>query len=88
MNKNKILAEKIASSDVFAYAKFFTIFMLVVMLGVYAGNVFFGKYSLEVLLNLRSDKSILEKRIQQLKNENAALQKSYFELKQLDPDLK
>ena len=48
----------------------------------------FGKSSLDVLLDLQSDRSALEQSVERLKNENAILQKEYFELKGLDPDSK
>jgi cell division protein FtsB len=58
----------------------------VVVLGIYIGNMLFGKASLEVLWNLKNDKTRLENSINTLKKENAALQKKLFELQQLDPD--
>jgi len=39
-------------------------------------------------LNLQSDKEVLEKKVSDLKEQNAILQKEYFELKGLDPDNK
>jgi len=68
-------------------AKLFLASLLVIGFGVYMGDLLFGKSSLDVLLGLQSDKNYLEKRLQSLKEENAALQKTYFELRQLDPDL-
>jgi len=68
-------------------AKLFLASLLVIVFGVYMGDLLFGKSSLDVLLGLQSDKNYLEKRLQFLKEENAALQKTYFELHQLDPDL-
>jgi len=68
-------------------AKLFLASLLVIGFGVYVGDLLFGKSSLDVLLGLQSDKNYLERRLQSLKEENAALQKTYFELRQLDPDL-
>jgi len=47
-----------------------------------------GKSSLDVLLNLQTDKETLSNKVMELKNKNAVLQKEYFELKDLDPDSK
>jgi chaperonin cofactor prefoldin len=59
---------------------------VVILFGIYVGNVLFGKSSLEVLWSLKTDKERLELRIDELKKENADLQKKLFELQQLDPD--
>ena len=60
--------------------------VVVVGFGLYIGDVLFGKSSLDVLLNLQADKDTLSVKIQSLQEENAVLQKEYFELRQLDPD--
>lgn len=60
--------------------------ILIVFFGVYIGDMLFGKSSLDVLLGLQRDKEVLQKRVLNLKEENAYLQKEYFELRQLDPD--
>lgn len=70
------------------YLKIFSLLVIVVGFGIYVGDMLFGKSSLDVLLNLQSDRSILEKSVDNLKHENAILQKEYFELKGLDPDSK
>ena len=57
----------------------------IILLGIYIGNIFFGTNSLEVQLNLIDYKNDLETRIEELKKDNARLQKEYFELKQLEP---
>lgn len=67
--------------------KLFFASLIVIGFGVYMGDLLFGKSSLDVLLGLQADKSYLEQRLESLKEENAALQKTYFELRQLDPDL-
>ena len=68
------------------YLKIFSLLVVVVGFGIYVGDMLFGKSSLDVLLNLQSEKQILEKSVETLKKENAILQKEYFELKDLDPD--
>ena len=60
----------------------------VIGFGIYMGDLFFGKSSLDVLLGLQTDKEQLERRVIELKHENAALQKEFFELRQLDPDMR
>ena len=61
---------------------------LVLALGVYIGILLFGDNSLEVLLGLEEYESYLQDEVDRLKRENAALQKEFFELKELDPDYK
>lgn len=68
------------------YLKILGLVVVVVGFGLYIGDVLFGKSSLDVLLNLQADKDTMTNKIQSLKEENAVLQKEYFELKQLDPD--
>lgn len=72
----------------FSVLKALIIILIVISLGIYIGNILFGKNSIEVLNALEYDKSRLQEVIIKLKNDNAALQKEYFELRQLDPDMK
>jgi uncharacterized membrane protein len=67
--------------------KLFLATLAVIAFGIYMGNLLFGKSSLDVLLGLQADKKYLQERLEALKKENAILQKTYFELRQLDPDL-
>jgi len=68
------------------YLKIVGLVLVVLAFGLYIGDVLFGKSSLDVLLNLQQDKDTLTSKIKNLKDENAVLQKEYFELRQLDPD--
>lgn len=68
------------------YLKVIGLVVVVIGFGLYIGDVLFGKSSLDVLLNLQADKDTLTEKIKSLKDENAVLQKEYFELRQLDPD--
>ncbi|WP_300367564.1 hypothetical protein [Hydrogenimonas sp.] len=60
--------------------------LAVVALGIYAGVLLFGPNSLTVLLGLEEQRTTYERHIKILKTQNAALQKEYFELKQLEPE--
>ncbi|WP_353661727.1 hypothetical protein [Hydrogenimonas sp. SS33] len=60
--------------------------LAVAALGIYAGVLLFGPNSLTVLLGLEEQRSTYERHIEALKAKNAALQKEYFELKQLEPE--
>ncbi len=62
------------------------VLVLVVLFGIYVGDMLFGKSSLDVLLNLQMDKEDLQKKVLHLKAENAKLQKDYLELYQLDSE--
>lgn len=73
-------------STVLFYLKILSLFIVVLGFGLYIGDVLFGKSSLDVLLNLQEDKDTLIVKIKSLKDENAVLQKEFFELRQLDPD--
>ncbi|WP_442764992.1 septum formation initiator [Sulfurospirillum cavolei] len=77
--------EEEGGTDLFSL-KILGLVVVVVGFGLYIGDVLFGKSSLDVLLNLQADKDTLSVKIQSLKEENAVLQKEYFELRQLDPD--
>jgi uncharacterized protein YlxW (UPF0749 family) len=55
----------------------------VIVVGVYISILLFGDNSLEVLMQLDEYKSYLGDEINDLKHENASLQKEYFELKEL-----
>lgn len=59
--------------------------ILVTVFGIYIGNLLFGTNSLEVLLQLESKKEELSSHVQELQQQNATLQKEYFELKVLEP---
>jgi len=59
---------------------------VVLAVGIYMGFIFFGDNSLSVLLDLEEHQNYLSEDIERLKAENAALQKQYFELKELDAD--
>ncbi len=72
--------------DASFYLKIIALALVVLFFGLYIGDVLFGKSSLDTLLNLQEDKDTLSTKIKTLKNENAILQKEYFELRQLDPD--
>jgi len=73
-------------STILFYLKILSLFIVVLGFGLYIGDVLFGKSSLDVLLNLQEDKDTLVIKIKSLKDENAVLQKEFFELRQLDPD--
>ncbi len=80
--------EKRDSKIVSFYLKIFSLLVIVIGFGIYVGDMLFGKSSLDVLLNLQSEKEILERSVDSFIKENAVLQKEYFELKDLDPDSK
>lgn len=66
--------------------KFTIAAVAVAIVAIYLGSIFFGNNSLSVLLELEEHESFLNDDIERLKAENAALQKKYFELQELDPD--
>lgn len=63
--------------------KFFILFSIVVVLGVYLGVLFYGTNSLEVLFGLQDYNAYLQDEVNRLKLDNAELQREYFELKEI-----
>ncbi len=68
------------------YLKIIALIAVIVGFGIYVGDMLFGKSSLDVLLNLQEMKQRYVRGVEKLKEQNAILQKEYFELKDLDPD--
>ena len=66
--------------------KFLVACAFVLALLFYLGVLIFGNNSLSVLFQLEEHQSYLSDDIENLKTQNAALQKQYFELKELDSD--
>jgi len=73
-----------------AYGKFIVIavvsIVFTIFLSYHVANTLFGTNSLEVYNSLKYKKIYLEKEITRLQEENAYLQKEYFELKNLEPE--
>ena len=63
--------------------KFVALSAIVLALGIYIGVLFYGTNSLEVLFGLQDYETYLQDEVDRLKNENADLQKEYFELKEI-----
>ena len=61
------------------------LFVLIVVSSMYIGNLLFGKSSLDVLIQLEGQENELKNEIAYLLEDNARLQKDYFELKNLEP---
>ena len=69
-----------------SYKTFLALVSVVILMGIYIGVILYGKNSVNVLLNLQTYEMSLKEEIEQLKNENAKLQKEYFELKEISGD--
>jgi hypothetical protein len=63
--------------------KFFSLFAIIVLFGVYLGILLYGTNSVEVLFGLQDYENYLHSEVTQLKKENADLQREYFELKEI-----
>jgi hypothetical protein len=63
--------------------KFLSLFLIVLALGIYLGVLLYGTNSLEVLFGLQDYENYLQDEVYRLKNENAELQREYFELKEI-----
>ncbi len=88
MSNHRVLEEFsfVSSKKIIFALKISFLVLVVVGFGIYVGNLLFGKNSLEVLLNLQEKKSVFKQEIRKYKNQNAALQKDYFELLELEPN--
>ncbi len=64
-------------------AKFLTLTLIVLAAGVYIGILLYGTNSLEIYLGLQDYEEYLQSEIHRLKDENAELQREYFELKEI-----
>jgi len=62
---------------------FLLLVTFVILMGIYIGVILYGKNSINVLLGLQTYESYLKDEIHHLKQENAKLQKEYFELKEI-----
>jgi len=60
-------------------------FIVIVFLVFYLYSIFFGSYSIGVLLDVKKRLNTLQQEYTQLQNENQKLQKKHFELIQLTP---
>ncbi len=87
MNKvlNEFNKDGAISTGRYFYVKIALLALIVIVFGVYVGDVLFGKSSLEVLLDLQDRRDNLKQNVKIIKEKNAFLQKEYFELKQLEP---
>ena len=64
-------------------AKFFVLFLIVSMIGIYIGILFYGTNSIEILFGLEEYQDYLHTEIYRLRAENAELQREFFELKEI-----
>jgi len=64
------------------------LFFVFLILGVsiYIGYLIYGNRGLSRLIEIKSNREILEKRIKKLRTENVKLQKEYFSLKDIEDD--
>ena len=63
--------------------KFLILFFIVLTTGIYLGILFYGTNSIEILFGLEEYQDYLHTEIHRLKDENAELQREYFELKEI-----
>lgn len=66
-----------------SFTKFSLLLFLVLGIGVYIGLLLYGENSLQVYMGLTDYQNHLQTEIERLKNENADLQREYFELKEI-----
>lgn len=63
--------------------KFLVLLFVVLAFGVYLGVILYGTNSVEILLSLQEYELYLVEEVDRLKEENASLQREYFELKEI-----
>jgi len=66
-----------------SFTKFFIFVFIVLAFGVYVGTILYGTNSIEILFGLQEYETYLQDEVLRLKNENAELQREYFELKEI-----
>ena len=66
-----------------SWTRLLVIAMIVITFGIYIGNLLFGDNSLAAFLELQEYQETLGDEVKKLKEENALMQKEYFELKEL-----
>lgn len=64
--------------------KFIILVTLISGVGLYMGLLLYGTNSIEVLTSLQDYQEYLQVEIDRLKNDNAELQREFFELKELN----
>ena len=64
-------------------AKFLLLLLIVLAFGVYIGLILYGTNSLEILFGLEEYEMYLQDEVYRLKQENAELQREFFELKEI-----
>ena len=64
-------------------AKFLLLLLIVLAFGIYIGLILYGTNSLEILFGLEEYERYLQDEVYRLKQENAELQREYFELKEI-----
>ena len=81
INEHLTFTEKYFGLSLF---KAIFVVVLVVLSGLYISLLLFGDNSLNVLFDLEEYEQYLSGEVSRLKNENATLQKEYFELLELN----
>ena len=66
-----------------SFTKFIVLLFIVLVFGIYLGLLLYGTNSVEILLGLQEYELYLENEVYRLKEDNAALQREYFELKEI-----
>ncbi len=66
-----------------SFTKFFVFVFIILSLGIYIGTILYGTNSIEIFLGLEEYETYLQTEVTSLKNENAQLQREYFELKEI-----
>ncbi len=64
--------------------KIFIAVAAAVVIGLYVVDLAFGPKSISKLIDLENSVKIMQKKVKNLKKQNALLQKEYFELKELE----
>ena len=76
----KTLAQKYLG---ISWKRLIVISVIVIAFGIYIGDLLFGDNSLTAFLDLQEYQENLGSEVKKLKEENALMQKEYFELKEL-----
>ena len=64
--------------------KLFFLIFIIISLAIYVGFLIYGNRGLNRLIELEQNKEVLQKAVDNLKQENVLLQKKFFELKEIE----
>ncbi|MDA3966373.1 hypothetical protein [Helicobacter sp. WB40] len=79
------MSNKYVNGGFYKLLPYLSLALIVCIIGVYFANLMFGANSLSILLELHQKEQKMQEEVRSLTEQNANLQKEFFELKGLEP---